>query len=296
MIFGVVLAAFHDLGALSAAQIVPFVMAFASTCLLASANYVLNEIHDRFHDRHHPAKRDRGVAAGRVRVPIAYVEWIVLTGLALAVAWWVNAAFFMATIAFALAAIAYNVAPLRLKDRPYADVLCESLNNPIRLLLGWFVIMPSTLPSVSLLIAYWFLGAFLMATKRYAEYAHLGDGELAARYRRSFRHYNRNTLLISMFFYVTLFALFCGVFIIRYHFELVLATPGIAATVAAYARVGFKADSAAQRPERIFREKTLMVLVVLTLAAVLLLLFVQIPVLYEWFRVVRPERTALWVL
>ena len=33
-----------------------------------------------------------------------------------------------------LMGIAYNVPPLRTKDRPYLDVLSESVNNPLRLL------------------------------------------------------------------------------------------------------------------------------------------------------------------
>jgi 4-hydroxybenzoate polyprenyltransferase len=43
----------------------------ASFCLLASSGYALNDVLDRRHDRHHPAKRGRPVAAGRMGVGVA---------------------------------------------------------------------------------------------------------------------------------------------------------------------------------------------------------------------------------
>ena len=48
----------------------------------------------------------------------------------------------------------YNVPPIRSKERPYLDVLSESINNPIRLLLGWFVVTERELPPASLVVIY----------------------------------------------------------------------------------------------------------------------------------------------
>ncbi len=36
--------------------------------------------------------------------------------------------------------VLYNVKPFRTKDIAYLDVLSESINNAIRLLLGWFFV------------------------------------------------------------------------------------------------------------------------------------------------------------
>jgi hypothetical protein len=33
----------------------------------------------------------------------------------------------------------YNIPPIRSKDVPYIDVLSESINNPLRMLAGWFI-------------------------------------------------------------------------------------------------------------------------------------------------------------
>jgi 4-hydroxybenzoate polyprenyltransferase len=124
-------------------------------------------------------------------------------GLALAVT--VNARFAETAGLLLVMGLVYNVPPVRSKDLPYLDVLSESLNNPIRLGLGWFAVTTTDVPPVCMLVAYWMLGAFFMASKRFAEYRALDDRAAAAAYRTSFRHYDEQRLLISMFFYVTTF-------------------------------------------------------------------------------------------
>ena len=61
--------------------------------------------------------------------------------------------FFVGCI-FALQGIVYNVPPLRTKDKPYLDVISESVNNPIRLLIGWAMVDPTTLPPSSIILSY----------------------------------------------------------------------------------------------------------------------------------------------
>src|SRR5581483_284765 len=127
------------------------------------------------------------------------------------------------------------------------------------------------------------IGAFFMATKRLAEYRSLANPAVAGAYRRSFRYYNEQRLLISMFFYTTCFALFLGVFIIRYHLELILIVPLVAGFVSYYLHIAFKQESAAQAPEKLYREKGLMIYLVVCVVAFAALMFVEIPALYEWF-------------
>ena len=38
----------------------------------------------------------------------------------------------------------YNIPPVRSKDLPYVDVLSEAINNPIRMLAGWFIVTSVT--------------------------------------------------------------------------------------------------------------------------------------------------------
>jgi 4-hydroxybenzoate polyprenyltransferase len=71
--------------------------------------------------------------------------------------------------------IFYNVRPFRTKELAYLDVLSESINNAIRLMIGWFIVTPVYLPPVTIVLGYWMGGAFLMATKRFAEYCMIND-------------------------------------------------------------------------------------------------------------------------
>jgi len=65
-------------------------VAFVVFCLASSAIYIFNDIADRERDRHHPEKRDRPIAAGRVSVPLAATVATSLAAAALAGAWSVN--------------------------------------------------------------------------------------------------------------------------------------------------------------------------------------------------------------
>ena len=133
-----------------------------------------------------------------------------------------------------------------------------------------------------------------MASKRFAEFRSISDPQRAAAYRASFRYYDQNKLLVSMFFYATTAALFLGVFIIRYHLELILAFPLIAGFFSMYLHVVLKPDSPAQAPEQLYRERGLMVYLAICLCVFLGLMFVSISGLYHWFNVEPSAFRSLW--
>ncbi len=294
MALGVLLAYFYHPELLHQNRLSQILWAVATTCLIASSNYVLNEILDAPTDRSHPVKRNRPIPAGQVKLSLAYAEWIFLTALGLLLAAALTWPFFYSGLFWLVMGLIYNVPPVRLKELPYVDVVSESINNPIRLLLGWFAVAPAEFPPVSLLIAYWMIGAFFMASKRLAEYRSLADPVSASAYRSSFRHYDEQKLLMSMFFYTTTFALFLGVFMIRYHLELILIVPLVAGFVSYYLHIAFKQESAVQHPERLYREKGLMVYLVVCVLALFGLMLLQIPALYDLLKVEPSAVSPLW--
>jgi len=255
----------------------------AAVCLLSSSNYVLNEILDARYDRLHPTKKQRPVPSGQVRLPWAYAEWLALGLAGGALAFAIRRPFGVCGLLLWVMGTLYNVPPVRLKDLPYADVLCESINNPIRLALGWYAAGFDAPPPLSMIMAYWMFGAFLMATKRFAEFREIGDRRTAAAYRKSFAYYDDERLLVSILFYVALFAMFSGVFIARYHFEALLAAPLVAYAIAYYLHLGFKPHSSVQYPEGLYKEHKLMGLVAAAFVAWVLLLFVELPAFDRWF-------------
>ena len=131
---------------------------------------------------------------------------------------------------------------------------------------------------------------------RYAEYRHIGDPAVAAGYRRSFKHYTDERLLVSIMFYATACALFAGIFIVRYHLELILVTPLAAGVFAYYLKIGMQPDSPVQNPEKLYRERGFFVYLVVTTALFVTLMFTSIPRLYDIFNVDISKTNPLWTI
>jgi 4-hydroxybenzoate polyprenyltransferase len=96
MMLGVLVALFSAPGLMTWTSAVSVGLGFIATCLVASSNYVINEVLDGPRDRLHPEKRHRPVPSGLVRPAIAYLEWIGLGLLGGLLAWQVNGPFTMA--------------------------------------------------------------------------------------------------------------------------------------------------------------------------------------------------------
>ncbi len=253
-----------------------------SACLIASANYVMNEWLDAEFDRFHPVKKNRPSVSAGLNPYLVAAEYVFLLIAGLALAGLVSGDFFFTAILFAAMGILYNAKPIRTKDKAYVDVLSESINNPIRLALGWLIVSDLQLPPSSLLVSYWMGGAFLMAVKRYAEFRFIGDATLASKYRKSFGVYDEKKLLISAFFYSLTSAFFGGVFLIKYRIELLLSFPFLAGLFAWYFYIGMKPNSPVQHPERLYKETLFIAYVILVSALVSLLFVIDLPFL-SWF-------------
>lgn len=253
------------------------VVGMVSTCLVASANYVLNEWLDAEFDKFHPLKKNRPSVVARLDARIVWTEYAALTVVGVGLGTLVSPLFGVGLALLWVQGLAYNVAPMRTKDRVYVDVLSESINNPIRLLLGWTIVLGNTLPPVSLLLGYWMLGAFLMGVKRYAEVRFIGSPEIAGLYRRSFLHYTEESLLISAMFYAFASAFFFSVFILKYRVELILTLPFVAVAFAWYVHIGMKPESAAQTPERLYRERAFVAFLALAASLMWLAFAVDVP-------------------
>lgn len=280
---GVLLAITFSGQPLAVAWSASVLIGLVAACLVASSNYVLNEILDAPSDGYHPDKQSRPIPSGRVSVPRAYAEFIVLALAGIGLASLVNAHLAAAAALLWVMGMVYNVPPLRLKDRPYLDVVCESVNNPIRLAIGWYATGLTQPITLSAIVAYWMFGAFLMAVKRFAEYRYIGDDERAGHYRRSFRHYNEEYLQLSILFYTAFFGMSAGVFIARYRVELVGAIPFVALAMAQYLHVGYKPNSPVQHPEKLYRDRKLFAVVTLAFVVSTALLLWDVPQLHDVF-------------
>jgi decaprenyl-phosphate phosphoribosyltransferase len=270
------------------------VIGVVATCLIASANYVINEFLDAEFDRYHPEKSKR-TAVQRVLDPkLVYMEYALVAAAGLFLASFISVQFLVIEAFLLFMGVMYNVRPFRTKERVYMDVLSESVNNPIRFALGWFIFVPAAIlpgitdpawlimPPTSILVAYWMGGAFLMGTKRYAEYRFINDPERAGLYRRSFRYYTEENLLISMFFYALTSTFFLGIFLVKNRIELLISFPFFALLFAWYLKIGLRKNSPVQGPESLYKEKKFMAFLVGFSILLAILTFVDIEKL-NWF-------------
>lgn len=253
------------------------------TGIIASSNYVINEVLDAPFDRLHPIKKNRPAACGLVNLPLAYVQWIAMMVVGLALAWVVGRYFFFVMAFLWIMGCIYNIPPIRSKDLPYLDVISESVNNPLRMLAGWYIVTEARTPPLSLLAAYWMIGCYFMALKRFSEYREINDRGTAGNYRKSFRYYTERSLLVSVMFYASTAMLFFGAFIIRYRMELVISFPLMALVMALYFHLAFDENSCVQNPEHLHKQKSLMSAVVLCAVVMAGLLFYDIPAVSEMF-------------
>jgi decaprenyl-phosphate phosphoribosyltransferase len=145
-------------------------IAFVALCMISSAGYLLNDLLDASSDRQHPARSERPIAAGIVSVGAAVATGIVLAAAGLAVAATLGLAFVATVGVYAVLAVSYSVA---LKRVAVIDIAVVSAGFVVRAVAGsvasgiplsqWFLILIS------------FGALFVVAGKRYAEYAAMGE-------------------------------------------------------------------------------------------------------------------------
>ncbi len=262
--------------------IIKLIAGFLATCFIASANYVINEWLDAEFDKYHPTKKHRPVVSQNMKFSLVMVEYAICIVIGMGLSLLINLPFVLTELWLLVMGVLYNVKPIRTKDIVYLDVLSESINNMIRLMLGWFIICENVWPPSSIMVGYWMAGAFLMAVKRYAEYRMIGNPQIAGSYRKSFARYTEATLLCSAFCYALFATFLIGIFLLKYRIEYIIAIPVLFFMFAYYLYIAHKPDSAAQKPEKLFREKKLMVLVGITVILFAVLTIVDIPMMDVW--------------
>ena len=248
----------------------------AAGCI-ASANYVINEFLDAEFDRHHPTKHLRPAVSAQVAGRYVLLEYVAFALVGLAIAAWVNWLCMTACGLLLAMGVIYNVRPFRSKDHAFVDVVTESVNMPIRFVIGWSAVTAAAFPPSSILLSFWFGGAYLMSVKRLSEYRQIADPARAGLYRASFRRYSEERLLASSMFHGMSAAFFTAIFLFKYKVEFILSFPAIAALFTWYLIIGLRRDSAAQAPERLYQERAFVAFVGFLVALITMLFLVDIP-------------------
>jgi 4-hydroxybenzoate polyprenyltransferase len=157
--------------------------AFAVFCAASSSVYLANDIADRDSDAHHPAKKTRPIASGRLSPGTAGVASVILAAAALAGAAALNRQTLAITAGYLVSTFAYSFG---LKRVFLLDVMIVAAGFVLRAAAGAAAIGAEISPW--LLVCSFLLALFLALGKRRAELVLLGED--AANHRPALGHYS----------------------------------------------------------------------------------------------------------
>ena len=163
-------------------------------CFISSAAYIFNDIFDAPKDRLHPIKKNRPIAAGVIPLPLAILECIFLTLVALLMANTISGLLFLIVTIYLILQVAYSTF---LKKLAIIDIIIIAAGFVIRVYAGAFAIDAHL--SVWFLLCVISTALFLASGKRRAELGIVGS---KGQTRSALSHYPKE-LLNS---YVTMFA------------------------------------------------------------------------------------------
>ncbi len=165
---------------------------FIAFCTASSATYILNDLFDKENDRHHPDKRTRPIASGRISSVSAQFFAGGLLGCSVLIAWSVSSLFLLILAAYVMISAAYSV---KLKDVVLVDIFCISAGFLLRLQAGGVAFNVAI--SEWLFLSVFLLSVFLSTGKRLAEKQHLGD--MAHHHRKALTAYPKGFLEGTMY-------------------------------------------------------------------------------------------------
>jgi len=162
-------------------------VAFVALSLVSSGHYAFNDAIDAERDRHHPLKRDRPVASGRIARPVAFGIAAALVGAGLALSASLTPLFASTIVGYVLLQGLYDA---WLKNISIVDLLSIAAGFVLRAVGGAFVIRVPVSPWLVLCTG--LLALFLAAAKRRHELVLLR--EVAAMHRPVLAEYSAELL------------------------------------------------------------------------------------------------------
>ncbi|MBI4140691.1 UbiA prenyltransferase family protein [Candidatus Woesearchaeota archaeon] len=182
------------------------IIAFISFCCISSANYIINDFIDIEKDKQHPEKKNRPLAAGKIKTKTAFIEAGVLIVISILIALqFQNKLFLASIITIFILTQAYT---LFLKKELFADILSIGANFVIRASAGTYALNVKNSPW--LILCTFFLSLYLSVGKRAAELTLLGDE--AKNHRETLAQYTKEItqplLIIATTLLITAYSLY----------------------------------------------------------------------------------------
>ena len=257
------------------------ILAFVVFCMLSGVSYLVNDIIDRKRDRLHPKKMYRPIASGKLNVFYAKIAVLLFLFLSLFLSYFINFIFLFVAVVFIFLNLSYT---FYLKRFVLVDVLAIASGFVIRAVAGAVAINVDISPW--LVICVFLLALFLGLGKRRHELVLMG---VASKSHRAILENYTRYMLDQMISVVT------GALIISYMFytfmaadRLIMVT--IPVVIYALFRYLFLVNlrDAGGEPQMIFRDRGMVVSLVVWAFLVVVILYKIPEVFLDFFRVNLP--------
>ncbi|MBN1518369.1 decaprenyl-phosphate phosphoribosyltransferase [Candidatus Sumerlaeota bacterium] len=150
------------------------VQAFVSFCLLSGSIYLFNDIRDVEQDRQHPEKKNRPLASGALKMPVAQIGALIAGTIGLAWSFLISFEFGLCGVVYLIMTVSYT---LGLKHVAIIDIMILSFGFVLRAYAGIAAVNEPTVPATPwFLTCVWFLALFIVICKRRHEIGLLQEG------------------------------------------------------------------------------------------------------------------------
>jgi 4-hydroxybenzoate polyprenyltransferase len=253
---------------LNTALLITSILGFMAFCLASSGQYIFNDIMDREKDKKHPKKRNRPIAAGRVKIPVAAILSALLLVSSILLSFHLKFEFMVAVVAYLVMNFLYSSA---LKQIVLLDVFVISGGFVLRAIAGCLLLSVAISPW--LVVCTLLLALFLALGKRRNELLILGSD--AKSHRNTLGEYTINAIdqMLSMTASATIVAY--SLYTFFSHSNLMLTIPIVIYALYRYILLINKGNSDAN--ELIFKDRGIVASVLVWILVVLVMLYVRYP-------------------
>jgi len=151
-------------------------LAFITFCLISSAVYIFNDIHDIKTDKKHPKKSLRPIPSGKISIRFAIITSIILIISSLGLGWLINPVFLCCIASYLALNLFYTY---KGKNIVIFDAFCIAIGFVLRVIGGAFAIAVN--PSGWIIMTTFFLCLFLGFGKRRNELLSLKEDSASHR-------------------------------------------------------------------------------------------------------------------
>ena len=251
-------------------MLVRTILAFGVFCILSSAVYLINDIHDVKKDRLHPVKRYRPIPSGKISINLAWMLACLFLILSLFSAYFLGTLFFLICLFYLIQSLLYT---FYLRSIAIVDVMVVAVGFVWRAIAGTVVINVRTSPW--LIICSFLLALFLALNKRQTEMRMEFQAE---KYRKTLSLYSEQ--LIDKFLNITTASLLIAYMIYTFesgHIYMMATIPFAFIGIFRYIQLARETKTINDDATFIFKDKLTQINIVLWILTAMIALYDIIP-------------------